>query len=199
MRVIKRYSNRKLYDTQDRTYVTLSKIAERLRAGEDVQIIDKVTGDDITAVVLSQVLVDSEKRHDSTLPPSFLADLVRKGSDSVSAVVKKSKEALTEIGKRMPVERLERAGQLSKREVMRLVKAVETRAAESQKAVEMRIQSGIKTAMGRLEIPSKADVAKLHERLDDLMARLDNKNGSKRPSRRKAAAAPRRAAKTAKK
>ncbi|MFN7971853.1 MAG: polyhydroxyalkanoate synthesis regulator DNA-binding domain-containing protein [Acidobacteriota bacterium] len=190
MRVIKRYSNRKLYDTQDRCYVTLGKIAERLRAGEDVQIIDKASGDDITAVVLSQILVDSEKRHDSTIAPSFLADLVRKGSDGVSAVVKKSKEALTEIGKRVPVERIERAGELSKREVMRLVKAVETRAAESQKAVEARVQTGIKSALQRLDIPSKQDIEKLHARLDQLHDRLQNRNGSK--SHAKKAAAPRR-------
>jgi polyhydroxyalkanoate synthesis regulator protein len=55
-RIIKRYSNRKLYDTKDSRYVTLLQIAEMVRSGEEVQIIDNNTKDDLTEVTLAQII-----------------------------------------------------------------------------------------------------------------------------------------------
>jgi len=60
-RVIKRYANRKLYDTRESCYVTLPQIAEFVRAGEDVQIIDNRTKENLTSVTLAQIIYESEK------------------------------------------------------------------------------------------------------------------------------------------
>ena len=60
-RVIKRYANRKLYDTRDSRYVTLPQIAELVRGGEDVQIIDNRTKENLTSVTLAQIIYESEK------------------------------------------------------------------------------------------------------------------------------------------
>ena len=61
-RVIKRYSNRKLYDTKDSRYVTLLQIAEMVRGGEEVQIIDNNTKEDLTEVTLAQIIYEEKKR-----------------------------------------------------------------------------------------------------------------------------------------
>lgn len=61
MRIIKRYSNRKLYDTTERHYVTLANVAQFVRKGDDVQIIDYVTSADLTAQTLAQIIYEEER------------------------------------------------------------------------------------------------------------------------------------------
>jgi len=70
-RVIKRYSNRKLYDTKDSRYVTLLQIAEMVRTGEEVQIIDNNTKEDLTEVTLAQIIYEEQKQKASSrnVPP----------------------------------------------------------------------------------------------------------------------------------
>jgi polyhydroxyalkanoate synthesis repressor PhaR len=63
-RLIKRYANRKLYDTRESRYVTLQHIADFVRSGEDVQIIDNKTKDDVTSVTLAQIIYEEEKSGD---------------------------------------------------------------------------------------------------------------------------------------
>ena len=69
-RIIKRYSNRKLYDTKDSRYVTLLQIAEMVRAGEEVQIIDNNTKDDLTEVTLAQIIYEEQKAHSPQRAPA---------------------------------------------------------------------------------------------------------------------------------
>ena len=61
-RLIKRYANRKLYDTRDSRYVTLQQIAEFVRRGDDVQIIDNKSKEDLTNVTLAQIIYEEEKK-----------------------------------------------------------------------------------------------------------------------------------------
>ncbi len=77
-RIIKRYSNRKLYDTSVRHYVTLADVAQTVRAGEDVRVDDYVTGADITAQILIQVLFEEEKRS-PRYPASGITRVIRTG------------------------------------------------------------------------------------------------------------------------
>ena len=67
-RTIKRYANRKLYDTTQSCYVTLDEISELVKDGEDVHIVDNATSEDLTAVTLAQILLEEEKRKKRTLP-----------------------------------------------------------------------------------------------------------------------------------
>ncbi len=64
MPVIKRYPNRKLYDTAAKQYVSLDGIAELIRGGADVQVVDYTTGEDLTALILMQVIVEQEKKQE---------------------------------------------------------------------------------------------------------------------------------------
>jgi polyhydroxyalkanoate synthesis repressor PhaR len=80
--LIKRYANRKLYNTQTSRYITLKGIAELIEAGDEVRVIDNETGEDITSVALSQILVDSE-REGREVPRSLLSDLLHRGGDAL--------------------------------------------------------------------------------------------------------------------
>lgn len=76
MLLIKRYLNRKLYDTQARRYITLDQIASLIRQGVDVQVIDHGSGEDLTAITLAQVIAEQEKKQSGSVPSSVLADLI---------------------------------------------------------------------------------------------------------------------------
>jgi len=82
-RVIKRYSNRKLYDTKDSRYVTLLQIAEMVRGGEEVQIIDNNTKDDLTEVTLAQIIYEEQKAQTRSVPLQTLKDLIHSRTEKV--------------------------------------------------------------------------------------------------------------------
>ena len=77
--VIKRYSNRKLYDTQESRYVTLDEIAGMIRTGKEIQVVDAGSGEDLTSVTLTQIILESERNHRATLPSAFLHQLIKYG------------------------------------------------------------------------------------------------------------------------
>jgi polyhydroxyalkanoate synthesis repressor PhaR len=78
MRVIRRYSNRKHYDPEQRHYVTLGQIAQLVRTGEDVQVVDHATGADLTAQTMAQIMSEEAKRG-SALSVEGLAKIIREG------------------------------------------------------------------------------------------------------------------------
>ncbi|MBI5482666.1 MAG: polyhydroxyalkanoate synthesis regulator DNA-binding domain-containing protein [Deltaproteobacteria bacterium] len=86
-RVIKRYANRKLYDTQRSRYVTLDQISEMIRDGEDVQIVDNNTKEDLTSVTLAQIIFEEEKKQKSFLPLHAMRHLIQSGGESIQEFV----------------------------------------------------------------------------------------------------------------
>jgi len=86
--LIKRYANRKLYNTQASRYITLKGIAELVEADEEVRVIDNETGEDITNVALSQILVDSE-RSSSAVSHTLLSELISRGGDALYGALRR--------------------------------------------------------------------------------------------------------------
>jgi polyhydroxyalkanoate synthesis repressor PhaR len=78
-RLIRRYENRKLYDTARRRYVTLEELARLVGSGEDVHVEDQRTGEDLTAMVLAQVILEGIKERTTRIPGQVLARLIRLG------------------------------------------------------------------------------------------------------------------------
>lgn len=83
IRVIKKYQNRKLYDTKDSCYITLDEIAQLIKNGEDVTVVDNRTKGDVTSVILTQILVDQEKTKKSALPLTMLKSIIKSGQGSL--------------------------------------------------------------------------------------------------------------------
>ena len=95
--VIKRYSNRKLYDTQESRYVTLEELEELIRAGREISVVDVSTGEDLTSVTLAQIILENERNHRATLPTAFLHQLIKHGEawqDFVQKSLRSSLEGL---------------------------------------------------------------------------------------------------------
>lgn len=101
-RIIKRYANRKLYDTQHSRYVTLDQIAEMIRNGDDVKIIDNKSKEDLTSVTLAQIIFEEEKKQKSFLPLQAMRNIIQTGGDSIRGMVTTAQKRVTGIlpGKR---------------------------------------------------------------------------------------------------
>ena len=103
LRMIKRYGNRKLYDTSQSRYITLEEIARLVRSGNDVNVIDNENGDDLTAITFAQIILEEEKRRSSLISLDLLRELVQHGEDTLAQLrtqVEKGVEAIGTIGER---------------------------------------------------------------------------------------------------
>jgi polyhydroxyalkanoate synthesis repressor PhaR len=102
-RLIKRYGNRKLYDTSESRYITLDEIARLVRSGSDVKVIDNENGDDLTAITFAQIILEEEKRRSSLISLDLLRDLVQHGEETLAQLrsqVEKGVEAIGTIGEK---------------------------------------------------------------------------------------------------
>lgn len=88
-KVIKRYQNRKLYDTQQSCYVTLEDIAKMIRANEEVTIVDNKTKRDITASTLAQIIFEAEKKSSEYAPLTVLRDIIQNSNGTMSSYLAK--------------------------------------------------------------------------------------------------------------
>jgi polyhydroxyalkanoate synthesis repressor PhaR len=148
--VIKKYANRKLYDTFSRRYVTLEVIAELLREGHEVRVVDRTSGEDITAVTLSQILLDLERQRRGPAAEPLLVDAVRERGEQLIALVRASLTLPRELRQR----------------------ATDSLVSTTQQ-LENRVDDVVTTGLHNLNIATAEEVAALASRLEDLAARVD--------------------------
>lgn len=158
-RLIKRYANRKLYDTAHSRYVTLDEIAEMIKNGEDIQIIDNKTKADLTAVTMAQILVEEEKQGRRTRPLPALRELIqRRIAEPVSHFRTNIEESVI---------RLIRSGEERAEETHRQIKSWIEQNTQALEDLQRRMDDRIKT-MARPDV-----LQGIERRLDQLSARLD--------------------------
>ena len=97
---IKKYANRRLYDTEGSTYITLDKLAAMIREGRDFEVVDAKSGEDITHQILTQIIVDEEARGSTMLPLGFLKQLIGLYGNSMQGVVPQYLDAAMDSFKR---------------------------------------------------------------------------------------------------
>ncbi|MBV9735300.1 MAG: polyhydroxyalkanoate synthesis repressor PhaR [Acidisphaera sp.] len=85
--VVKKYANRRLYNTESSSYITLDNLAEMVRAGRDFVVYDAKTGEDITRSVLTQIIVEEESKGRALLPTGFLRQLIGFYGDNLQSLV----------------------------------------------------------------------------------------------------------------
>ncbi len=91
--VIKKYANRRLYNTESSTYITLDYLAQMTREGREFKVIDAKSEEDITHNVLTQIIMEEENRGQTMLPVSFLRQLISLYGDSMQSMVPQYLEA----------------------------------------------------------------------------------------------------------
>lgn len=105
-RLIKRYTNRKLYDTLESRYVTLEEIARLVREGEEIAVIDNESSEDLTAVTFAQIILEEERRKTNLISVPFLRKLIRSGEARVQDLSDRASRGIEAVG-----EIAEKAGQ----------------------------------------------------------------------------------------
>ena len=165
--LIKRYANRKLYNTDSSRYITLKGIGELIERGEDVRVMDNETGEDITSISLSQILVDGERR-DRGVPRTMLSDLIQKSGDALYGALKKG------VGDAQDgIEELQR-------NVRRAVRAREEDAERFRDAIgearnewESNVQGAVEKVFQALDLPRRKDIDALNANLERVATALE--------------------------
>ena len=177
LRQIKKYANRKFYDTEEKRYVSLSHIASLVREGEDIQVVENETGDDITGLVLSQILREQERQGDF-LPQTLLTALVRRGTGglkqlrgSLQASLKALEALEDEIQERVDI--MAERGEITLTEAQELREELLARARQRQSSVEDSILEEIEDSLVRLGVPARSDVEGLHSQLGEIAVKVD--------------------------
>jgi polyhydroxyalkanoate synthesis repressor PhaR len=104
-RVIKRYANRKLYDTQRSKYVTLDQIADMIRSGEDVKIVDNNSKEDLTTITLAQIIFEEEKKQKSFLPLGAMKNIIQSGGERIEELVSQAQKRVSGVFRKHPPEK----------------------------------------------------------------------------------------------
>lgn len=171
MPTIKRYANRKLYDTDAKRYVTLDAIAELIRQGQEVRVVDHATGDDITAQIQAQIIFAEEKRSGGVLPRTLFTDLIQTGSQKLNelrqALTTPATDVSVEIERRLT--KLVERGALSEAEGLRLLDLLLAAGAEGEGFNDAEVERIIRDR----GLPSRKDLDRITRRVDALQAELD--------------------------
>lgn len=165
--LIKRYASRRLYNTETSDYVTLEDIAEFIRDGREVQIIDLKSGDDLTRQYLLQIVAEHESRGESVLPINVLNDLVRSYTTQATSVVPEFLAASFEMlrdGQSKMLENMTKANPLAAMPGMEAMRA--------QQEAFMKAMTGGMPGMGSTTPQSDGDAPKDDEDLDDIKKQL---------------------------
>jgi polyhydroxyalkanoate synthesis repressor PhaR len=142
--LIKKYANRKLYDTRTSRYITLDGIAELVREGHEIKVVDRANGTDLTQLTLSQVVLSHEKRGPARLVDAG-GEVIHERGQALLDYVRKTLNVPTDLRNQMERRRED----------------LEDRADEAMAA-----------ALRRLRIPSHADIDRINARLDRISAQL---------------------------
>jgi polyhydroxyalkanoate synthesis repressor PhaR len=184
MPVIKRYPNRKLYNTESKQYITLDEISTLIREGAEVRVIDHTSGEDLTAVTLTQIIFELEKKQSGFLPRSILSGLIQAGGERIGAIQRTLASTLglgrlvdEEIRHRLNV--LADGGELDAAEVQKIVeKLTDPRFRPIEESHLRRLMDftpiqDLDHILTELEIPSRNDLQKLTRQLDELTAKIE--------------------------
>ncbi len=164
MPLIKRYPNRKLYDTEAKSYVTLQDITRMIREVQDVQVVDNESGEDLTNLTLTQIILEQEKRTTSGRVPRFLlTSIIRAGGDRLSEV-RRTLEAASESATD-DLETVREQTDAAMEQGQQMIDQVQAL---------LRVDERIADVLQLLNLPSMLDMQKLQARLDGLAERLGN-------------------------
>ncbi|MFZ0548107.1 MAG: polyhydroxyalkanoate synthesis regulator DNA-binding domain-containing protein [Candidatus Promineifilaceae bacterium] len=178
MNVIKRYTNRKLYNTSSKQYITLEGIADLIRSGEEVQILDNTNGEDLTALTLTQIIFEQEKKQGGFLPRSVLTGLVQAGGDTLGSLRRTLASPLDlfrhvdqEIERRLRI--LVKQGEMDEKEAEQLQIKLTKAATEEAEEAAMPSEEEMEQLLAKHNVPTRNELQELSSQLEALVAKLD--------------------------
>jgi polyhydroxyalkanoate synthesis repressor PhaR len=184
MVIIKRYPNRKLYDTEAKQYITLDGIAALIRDGQEVQIQDHATGEDLTTITLTQIIFEQEKKQSGFLPRSVLTGLVQAGGDTLGVLRRTLASPLEMLGHvdeeiENRILNLVKQGEMAEEEAHRLLEKLLSNKAKMLPKSLAASEDAIGNLLQRHGVPTREDFRHLTEQLDALSTALEDLDDSR--------------------
>ena len=182
--LIKRYSNRKLYNTRESRYITLDELADLVKSGANIRVVDNDSGEDLTGVTLSQILLENERKGRDALPRPLLVELIQRSDDLFGAVRRSISSGVGMIADaggdlERSVRRLVSRGELDPDEGETLVRRLADWVKEGQSGIEGQIDQRIKQLARKFDVPAREEVNHLRDSIDrlvDAVERLEAKS-----------------------
>jgi polyhydroxyalkanoate synthesis repressor PhaR len=175
--VIKRYQNRKLYNTQSKRYITLEEIEDLIKHEQEVTVVDNNTGKDITAITLSQIIFELEKNRAEFLPIKLLSSLVQSGGSKIEIIRRNIINSLNiyhqydaEIEKRVNL--LIEQGEITLEEGTKLLEKLLSIGLQTHDTVG-NFSDELYSYMKEHQIPTKNDLNLLIQKIDSISQRVD--------------------------
>ena len=166
-KVIKRYTNRKLYDTVESRYVTLDEIAQMIKGGAEVKIIDNRTKEDLTSVTLAQIIFEEEKKR-SQMPLGVLREIIRHGGEAVTGFYQE--KAGTLAGK---LGELKSKTESIREDLSARVTGMFRKPEEAVDELRGKVDSAVKQALDVLGPAAKAEIERLQKRIQELEQKIE--------------------------
>jgi polyhydroxyalkanoate synthesis repressor PhaR len=171
---IKRYPNRKFYNPNARQYITLEGIAGLIRHGQEVQVIDHTSGEDLTTLVLTQIILEQEKRGPGFMPRSLLTGLVQASGLTLGLVrqaLGNPAEWLRQVDEEIErrIELLRQRGELSEAEAADLRAKFSFTGDFSASEAE---QAALRRYLAEHDLPTRQDLEQINRQLEDLLEQL---------------------------
>lgn len=182
-RIIKRYSNRKLYDTRGSQYVTLEQIAQFIREGEEVLVLDNGTKEDLTSVTLAQIIFEEEKRQKNFVSLSAMRQLIQSGGASLSELALQAQARMRSVFRKTDTDGkptdLETLSAVSSRpmsgestsSVREMIERWQVALEEWQKKVDDRMHAALESLSPFASL--EKEVVRLQQRVTELEAKLE--------------------------
>lgn len=178
MRLIKKYANRKLYDISEKRYLTMDRLADLIKSGEEVSIIDNETGDDITAAIVSQLLGREKARGKEGVPSNVLMQMLRKGPGTLFGYGKKyvslwqnallmSRDEIEKL-----INSLVREKEISESEGRNLKQELLSQTNNLKTWIMETIDHRVNEALSMMNLASKDQVNALNKRIDVLNRKM---------------------------
>jgi polyhydroxyalkanoate synthesis repressor PhaR len=178
MPLIKRYANRKLYDTEAKRYITLEGIAELIRQQQDVTVIDHESGEDLTALTQAQIIFEQERKIKGGIPHAVFTSLIQAGNDTLSQLrhafiptADWQREVDAEIERR--VEQLIKVGKISDDDGLHILDVLLSPLEAEAKSSGFVRPIDLAELLKNNAAPSRADVTALTQQLEALSHELD--------------------------
>lgn len=186
MVLIKRYPNRKLYNTASKQYITLDGLADLIRQGDEIQVIDHASGEDLTSLTLTQVILDQEKKQSGLWSSFPLSDLIRSGGDHLTALQRglfsHSFWRQIDVEIRQRIQSLINLGELTVAEGEALAEKLVAQGRalraqnHSQDAIDTLKLEDLEEYLQKNQVPTREDLETLAQQIDLLAQKIDRLN-----------------------
>lgn len=174
MPIIKRYNNRKLYDTHAKRYVTLFDLADMIRRGDDVIVLDHADGQDITSQIQAQIIFEQERQTRNSLPNTVLTNLIQASNQTLKQLrttllpLDRAAQLDSEIERRMQT--LIARGEISAKQGNQILEKLLAAHSTPRSAGELKIER----ALEKRGTPTRSEMQMLSEQINHLSQELKN-------------------------